>query len=383
MARVALNHVTKQFHGGTRALDDLSLEIPDGEFLILVGPSGCGKTTALRLIAGLEKATSGTIVIGDTTVNGVTPRDRDIAMVFQNYALYPHMTVYRNLGFGLRERRTPKREVDRRVREISAILGLDDLLKRRPAQLSGGQRQRVAMGRALVREPKVFLLDEPLSNLDAKLRVQMRAELKRLHAKLGITTIYVTHDQIEAMTLADRIVVMSAGQALQIGTPQEVFSRPANLFVAGFIGSPAMNLLRGRASARGSAETEIAAGELRFTRPGVPDGEVVVGIRPECLVPAPADPPGLAQPTQPGLDLEVDLVEPLGEQALVHGSVAGAAAHSGAEEEQAILAEPASRAPVTAVFPAAGLPGPGDRVRVRVDPGRIYLFSAATGEAIS
>ena len=376
MAKVALNHVTKEFHGGTRALDDLSLEIPDGEVLILVGPSGCGKTTALRLIAGLEKATSGTIMIGDTTVNGVSPRDRDIAMVFQNYALYPHMTVYRNLGFGLRERRTPRREVDRRVREISAVLGLDDLLKRRPAQLSGGQRQRVAMGRALVREPKAFLLDEPLSNLDAKLRVQMRAELKRLHAKLGNTTIYDTHDQIEAMTLADRIVVMSAGKALQVGTPQEVFSRPANLFVAGFIGSPAMNLLRGRASARGSAGTEITAGELRFTRPGVPDGEVVVGIRPESLAPAPADAAG------PALDLEVDLVEPLGEQALVHGTVAGTAAHSGAEEEQAILTEATSRAPVTAVLPAADLPGPGDRVRIRVAPERIYLFSAATGEAV-
>jgi sn-glycerol 3-phosphate transport system ATP-binding protein len=391
MARVALNNVTKQFHGGTCALDDLSLEIADGEFLILVGPSGCGKTTALRLIAGLEKATSGTIMIGDTTVNGISPRDRDIAMVFQNYALYPHMTVYRNLGFGLRERRTPRREVDRRVREISTVLGLGDLLKRRPAQLSGGQRQRVAMGRALVREPKVFLLDEPLSNLDAKLRVQMRAELKRLHAKLGITTIYVTHDQIEAMTLADRIVVMSAGQALQVGTPQEVFSRPANLFVAGFIGSPAMNLLRGKAAARGAGETEITAGELRFTRAGVPDGEIIVGVRPECLAPAPADTPGLAQPVQPShsiqpthptLDLEVDLVEPLGEQALVHGTVAGTAARSGAEEEQAILAEPTSRATVTAVFPAVGLPGPGDRVRVQVPPDRVYLFDAASGEAI-
>ena len=377
MARVALRNVTKQFHGGTCALDDLSLEVPDGEFLILVGPSGCGKTTALRLIAGLEKATSGTITIGDLTVNGVSPRDRDIAMVFQNYALYPHMTVYRNLGFGLRERRTPKREVDRRVREISAVLGLDELLKRRPAQLSGGQRQRVAMGRALVREPKVFLLDEPLSNLDAKLRVQMRAELKRLHAKLGITTIYVTHDQIEAMTLADRIVVMSAGKALQIGTPQEVFQRPANLFVAGFIGSPAMNLLRGRASAQGSAEAEITAGELRFTRDGVPDGEIIIGIRPESLAPAPADAAG------PALDLDVDLVEPLGEQALVHGTVAGTAARSGAEEEQAILTDDATtRAPVTAVFPAACLPGPGDRVRIRVAPERIYLFSAATGEAV-
>ncbi len=379
MAQVALNNVTKRFPGGTCALDELSLEISDGEFLILVGPSGCGKTTALRLIAGLERATSGTITIGDTTVNGVSPRDRDIAMVFQNYALYPHMTVYRNLGFGLRERRTPKREVDRRVREISTILGLDDLLKRRPAQLSGGQRQRVAMGRALVREPKAFLLDEPLSNLDAKLRVQMRAELKRLHAKLGITTIYVTHDQIEAMTLADRIVVMSAGKALQIGSPQEVFARPANLFVAGFIGSPAMNLLRGRASAQGSADTEITAGDLRFTRPGVPDGEIIVGIRPESLVPVPADAAGLAHPT---LDLEVDLVEPLGEQALVHGTVAGSAAQSGAEEEQAILTEAPSRAPVTAVLPAAGLPSPGDRVRVRAAEDRIYLFDAATGEAV-
>jgi sn-glycerol 3-phosphate transport system ATP-binding protein len=376
MARVALNNVTKRFPGGTCALDGLSLEISDGEFLILVGPSGCGKTTALRLIAGLERATSGTITIGDTTVNGVSPRDRDIAMVFQNYALYPHMTVYRNLGFGLRERRTPKREVDRRVREISGVLGLDELLKRRPAQLSGGQRQRVAMGRALVREPKAFLLDEPLSNLDAKLRVQMRAELKRLHAKLGITTIYVTHDQIEAMTLADRIVVMSAGQALQIGTPQEVFSRPANLFVAGFIGSPAMNLLRGQARAQGSQDTEITAGDLRFTRAGVPGGEVIVGIRPESLVPVTADAGG------PTLDLEVDLVEPLGEQALVHGTVAGSAAQSGAEEEQAILTEAPSRAPVTAVLPSAGLPGPGDRVRLRPAPDRIYLFDAATGEAV-
>ena len=232
------------------------------------------------------------------------------------------------------------------------------------------------MGRALVREPKVFLLDEPLSNLDAKLRVQMRAELKRLHAKLGITTIYVTHDQIEAMTLADRIVVMSAGKALQVGTPQEVFSRPANLFVAGFIGSPAMNLLRGKAVARGSGDTEITAGELRFTRAGVPDGEIIVGVRPESLAPVPADAAG------PAVDLEVDLVEPLGEQALVHGTVAGTAARSGAEEEQAILTEATSRAPVTAVFPAASLPGPGDRVRIRVPPERVYLFSATSGEAV-
>ena len=378
MADVTFENVSKEFPGGTFAVDDLTLDVGDGELLILVGPSGCGKTTALRLIAGLEKPTAGTIRIGAETVNGVSPRDRDIAMVFQNYALYPHMTVYRNLAFGLKERRTPKRETDRRVREISSVLSLDELLKRRPAQLSGGQRQRVAMGRALVREPKVFLLDEPLSNLDAKLRVQMRAELKRLHKRVGITTVYVTHDQVEAMTLADRIVVMSAGKALQIGSPQDVFSRPANLFVAGFIGSPAMNLLQGRAGPApdGIGKTQVTAGELCFDRAGVPSGDVVVGIRPESMVPGGEDLPG------PSLDLEIELVEPLGESALVHGTVAGTAARSGAEEEQAILIDETSRAQVTAIFPASLQSRSGDRVRVRVDPERIYLFDAATGEAI-
>src|SRR5215471_7844726 len=376
MAQVSLEGITKEFPGGVRAVDDVSLEVPDGEFLVLVGPSGCGKTTALRLIAGLEKATSGTITIGSQVVNGISPRDRDIAMVFQNYALYPHMTVYRNLAFPLRERRTPKPEIARRVAEISSILGLDELLKRRPAQLSGGQRQRVAMGRALVREPAVFLLDEPLSNLDAKLRVQMRAELKRLHQKLGITTVYVTHDQVEAMTLADRMVVMSAGQTLQIGAPQEIYAEPVNLFVAGFIGSPAMNLLRGKA-----AGSRVTAGELTFERPGVPDGEVVVGIRPESLAPA-AIPESPGSPGPPCLDLHVDLVEPLGETTLVHGTVSGAAAESGAEEEQAILADPAARAPMTAVLASSHGARPGDRMHVAAAPDRIYLFDAATGEAI-
>ena len=235
MADVSFQDVTKEFPGATVAVD-----IPDGEFMILVGPSGCGKTTALRLVAGLETATSGAIKIARTNVTHLSPRDRDIAMVFQNYALYPHMSVYRNLAFGLRQRKTARAEVDRRVADISAMLGLDELLKRRPAQLSGGQRQRVAMGRALVREPKAFLLDEPLSNLDAKLRVQMRAELKRLHQQLNITTIYVTHDQVEAMTLGDRLAVMSAGKLLQVGTPQDVYERPTNVFVAHFIGSPPM-----------------------------------------------------------------------------------------------------------------------------------------------
>jgi sn-glycerol 3-phosphate transport system ATP-binding protein len=378
MADVAFENVSKEFPGGTFAVDDLTLGIGDGEFLILVGPSGCGKTTALRLIAGLEKPTAGTIRIGAETVNGISARDRDIAMVFQNYALYPHMTVYRNLAFGLRERRTPKRETDRRVREISSVLSLDELLKRRPAQLSGGQRQRVAMGRALVREPKVFLLDEPLSNLDAKLRVQMRAELKRLHKRVGITTVYVTHDQVEAMTLADRIVVMSAGKALQIGSPQEVFSRPVNLFVAGFIGSPAMNLLQGRAvpAPDGIGKTQVTAGDLCFDRTGVPSGDVVVGIRPESMV------PGGEELTGPSLDLEIELVEPLGTSVLVHGTVAGTAARSGAEEEKSILIDETSRAQVTAIFPASLQPASGDRVRVGVDPERIYLFDAATGEAI-
>ena len=233
-----------------RAVDDLSFEIEDGEFMILVGSSGCGKTTALRMIAGLEKPTAGTIRIGDRVVNDVSAKDRDIAMVFQNYALYPHMTVARNLAYPLRQRGVSKQEVGRRVQEVAEMLGLDTLLKRRPGQLSGGQRQRVAMGRALVREPEVFLLDEPLSNLDAKLRVQMRAELKRLHARLGITTVYVTHDQVEAMTLGHRIAVMSEGRLQQLGPPQEVYDSPSNVFVAGFIGSPPMNLLRAKRAER-------------------------------------------------------------------------------------------------------------------------------------
>src|SRR5438034_7422948 len=271
MAQVVLDHVTKVFDDQVMAVDDLTLTVGDGEFIILVGPSGCGKTTALRMLAGLEKVTSGRIAIDGRVINDVSPRDRDIAMVFQNYALYPHMTVFRNLAFGLRQRKVPSREIDRRVHEVSEILGLEDLLKRPPAQLSGGRRQRVAMGRALVREPKAFLLDEPLSNLDAKLRVQMRAELKRIHQRLGITTIYVTHDQVEAMTLGDRIVVMSNGRVQQIGPPQEVYSAPRNLFVAGFIGSPPMNLLRGR-----TADGRIHGGDLDLPWSGPDAAEVAV-----------------------------------------------------------------------------------------------------------
>src|SRR5512138_944669 len=251
MAGVVYEHVTKQF-GEVKAVNDLTLDIQDKEFLVLVGPSGCGKTTALRLLAGLEEISAGTIFIGDRVVNDVAPKDRDIAMVFQSYALYPHMSVYDNMAFGLRLRKTPKAQIDRRVKEAAGLLGIGELLQRKPKQLSGGQRQRVALGRAIVREPKVFLMDEPLSNLDAKLRVQTRAELIKLHRRLGITTIYVTHDQVEAMTMGDRIAVMNAGIVQQVDTPLNLYNHPANQFVAGFIGSPAMNFFE--ATVGGSRE---------------------------------------------------------------------------------------------------------------------------------
>jgi ABC-type sugar transport system ATPase subunit len=369
VGQVVFEHVNKVFPGGTVAIDDLSLEVPDGQFMILVGPSGCGKTTALRCVAGLETPTSGTIRVGDRVVNDVTPRDRDIAMVFQNYALYPHMTVYKNLAFGLRQRKTDKAEIDRRVSSVSTMLGLDDLLKRRPAQLSGGQRQRVAMGRALVREPSAFLLDEPLSNLDAKLRVQMRAELKRLHTRLGITTVYVTHDQIEAMTLGDRIAVMSNGKLQQLGPPQELYDEPTNLFVAGFIGSPPMNLIRGRAEGG-----RVTTGDLAFERGGVADGDVAVGIRPETVV---QQSDGL-----PSFELLVDVVEPLGDEVVVHGSTSGTTVETGAEEEELPTMLEGSRAPITARFDPGVRFQPGDRVRLGVPPERLHLFDLRTGAAI-
>src|SRR6266496_3544240 len=243
VASVTFNHVYKRFPGGTNAVNDLHIEIADKEFLVFVGPSGCGKSTSLRMLAGLEEITEGEILIGDRVVNNVAPKDRDVAMVFQSYALYPHMTVYDNMAFGLRLRKTPKQIIDQRVHEAAKSLGIEQLLDRRPRQLSGGQRQRVAVGRAIVREPAVFLMDEPLSNLDAKLRVQTRAEIARLHQRMGTTFVYVTHDQVEAMTMGSRICVLSAGELQQIGTPQELYDRPLNRFVAGFIGSPAMNFV--------------------------------------------------------------------------------------------------------------------------------------------
>ena len=373
MARVAFDEATKVYPGPVVALDHLTLDVADGEFLILVGPSGCGKSTALRMVAGLERISDGTISIGDRVVNDVPPKDRDIAMVFQNYALYPHMTVEKNLGFGLRRRHTPREDVRQRVDEMSEMLGLQDLLRRRPGQLSGGQRQRVAMGRALVREPEVFLLDEPLSNLDAKLRVQMRSELKRLHDRIGVTTIYVTHDQVEAITLGERIAVLSEGVLQQVGPPQDVYDHPANVFVAGFIGSPPMNLLKGNA-----AGGRIAVGEVEFVDRQVPDGEVLVGIRPEGLHPVGEAFDG------PVFEVSVEVVEPLGDEVLVHGSIEAHAAEERHEaEEVALLADgKRDRATITLRLPPEERPKPGSRLRVGVAQHKVRLFDAANGLAV-
>ena len=370
MAEIVFDHVSKVFDDGTLAVSDLNLTVNDGSLMVLVGPSGCGKTTSLRMVAGLEEVSAGEVRIGDRVVNEVAPKDRDIAMVFQNYALYPHMTVFENMAFGLRLRHIPKPEVNGRVDDTAKFLELYDLLRRKPGQLSGGQRQRVAMGRAIVREPKAFLMDEPLSNLDAKLRVQMRAELKRIHQRLGITTIYVTHDQVEAMTLGDRIVVMSNGRVQQIGKPQDVYRRPENLFVAGFIGSPPMNLLRGHCS-----DGRIRLGELELPWSGPDAPEVAVGLRPEDLRPA--------RDGGPSLEFVVDVVEPLGNEVVVHGTTAGTAVESGAEEEAEIpLVAEGARAAITAVFEPADEPAPGERMRLGVVPERVHLFDLRTREAI-
>ena len=313
MANVSLNNVFKKF-GKTEVIHGVSCDIKDGEFIVILGPSGCGKSTILRMIAGLEVITAGDISIDGKVVNRLEPADRDIAMVFQNYALYPHMTVYKNMAYGLRIRRMPKKEIDKRVRNAARILELSDFLDRKPRELSGGQRQRVAMGRCIVREPKVFLFDEPLSNLDAKLRVQMRLEIRKLHEDLKITSIYVTHDQVEAMTLGDRLIVMDNGYAAQIGSPLEVYERPATRFVAGFIGSPAMNFLDGRISPDGRA-VELAGGaELSLENGGLPEcggTDVTLGIRPEHFK--------FAGEKEGEIPLRVDHVEQLGADTLVHG----------------------------------------------------------------
>jgi len=369
MPGLTFDQVSKEFPGGTVAVRDLSLAIADGEFMIFVGPSGCGKTTALRMVAGLEKITSGTISIGDRVINDDSPRDRDIAMVFQNYALYPHMTVYKNLAFGLKERKMPKDEIAIRVNGVSSMLGIDDLLTRRPAQLSGGQRQRVAMGRALVREPAAFLLDEPLSNLDAKLRVQVRGDLKRLHQRLGITTIYVTHDQVEAMTLGDRVAVMSNGVLQQLGAPQDVYDRPANLFVAGFIGSPPMNLLR--AEARGGV---ASAGDLSLPIADLPDGDVVLGLRPEHLRPA--------TDGQPSMEFQVEVVEPLGDGVIVHGTVSGTLVTAPSGDDEVLPRLAGERAEITTKFEPTLRPSPGERMRLAIAAHHVHVFDGRTGDVI-
>ena len=388
MATVVLDKVNKQYANGFHAVHDLDLDIKDSEFLVLVGPSGCGKSTALRMVAGLEDISSGTLMIGDRVVNDVHPKDRDIAFVFQNYALYPHMTVRDNIGFALKLRRTPRHEIETRVEEAARLLELTSYLDRKPGQLSGGQRQRVAMGRAIVRRPQVFLMDEPLSNLDAKLRVQMRAEISRLQHNLGVTTIYVTHDQTEAMTMGDRVAVLSDGRLQQIDTPQNLYDNPDNLFVATFIGSPQMNLLLGRVDTAdagvsltlGSTRLDVPSGRLHAS-PALRDyngRDVIVGIRPEILEDVAVEP---ADETR-RLPVRVLLREGLGSEVVVHAQVdARAPAVETPQGENTLLTEGEGTGIIARLDP---------RTRVALDEPavfsveleRLHFFDPDTGLAI-
>jgi multiple sugar transport system ATP-binding protein len=375
MAGVTLNEVHKVYQGSepvprkwwevwkpsrrpneVHVVKGCDLEIKDGEFMVLVGPSGCGKSTTLRMVAGLEDVTKGEIKIGDRVVNDVSPKDRDIAMVFQSYALYPHMTVAENMSFGLKPRKYPPAEIEKRVKEAANLLDIGHLLERRPKELSGGQRQRVAMGRAIVRRPQVFLMDEPLSNLDAKLRVQMRAELQRLHHKLGVTTIYVTHDQTEAMTLGDRIVIMHNGYVQQCDSPLQLYQKPANLFVAGFIGSPGMNLIKAQAEG-GFAVHRLFKMKLPEGAAGA-QGEVTLGVRPQHLTLQEAVEPAVSVPA----DLEV--VEPLGSENFFFCRLADG------DEQVTLRTDASTRRDI------------GDRLSLRLDPKHVHVFSA-TGEALA
>jgi multiple sugar transport system ATP-binding protein len=390
MAGVSLIDVTKRYAGGQEAVAGLSIEIADGDLVVLVGPSGSGKSTALRMIAGLEELTSGEIWIGDRLVNDLAPRERDIAMVFQNYALYPHMTVRDNMGFALKLERMPKSRIDLKVREAAAALELDELLNRKPAQLSGGQRQRVAMGRAIVRQPRAFLMDEPLSNLDAKLRVQTREQIADLQKRLGVTTVYVTHDQTEALTLGDRIAVLRSGRLQQFGSPEDLYLRPANLFVAGFIGSPAMNLVAGTVS-DGVINLPFAELSLdqRLQRTFEQLGgarDVIVGLRPEDLEPVDAggNSGGLC------FDALVDTVESTGADLYAHTRIQGGLADSKhledlvSDDVGAARSRARDGAPrlVARLAPATGA-RPGSRITLRVDPDHIYIFDAASGLAMA
>jgi len=383
LGQIKLDQITKTYSGAsTNAVDQVSLEIADGEFLVLVGPSGCGKSTLLRMIAGIESVSEGQILIDEVDATHADPKERDIAMVFQSYALYPHMTVAENLSFGLRLRRMPKAERREKVGEVMRMLRLKELEKRKPGQLSGGQRQRVAMGRAMVREPTAFLMDEPLSNLDAKLRVAMRAELSRLHDRLGVTTVYVTHDQIEAMTLGDRVAVMKDGVLQQVDTPQALFHEPKNVFVAAFIGSPTLNLVE---ATRVDGNLEFGSHTLPIgprSAPDLPD-RVIVGIRPNYFEPAES-----ADPAWPRLPVTVEVVENLGaDMHLIFPidaprvDVEGAmAAGEGSASDEQLLAD--ERSLFTAALPARDAPAVGSSVELAIDTSRLQFFDPATGETI-
>jgi multiple sugar transport system ATP-binding protein len=382
MATVGFEHVTKRFGADIVAIDDLTLTVNEGEFLILVGPSGCGKTTALRLVAGLEEVTSGEIRIGERLVNDLPPTERDIAMVFQNYALYPHMSVQDNISFPLQQQRVKKTEVKQRVLEVARLLSIEELLARKPRELSGGQRQRVAIGRALVRRPQVFLMDEPLSNLDAKLRVQMRAELISLHQTLGITTIYVTHDQTEAMTLGDRVVVLNKGLVQQVDAPERLYRHPTNTFVASFIGSPAMNFLEGTLagdSLRLGSHTVTLPEALRRTL-ARSAGPVIVGLRPEDLVHADTD----ANSGGGSIPAEVQISEQLGPEVLVHLRPDGlTVVHVGDQAAQAEDEQPTELAEtLVARFEPSFSATPGDRITLSLNRDHLQLFDSDSGESL-
>ncbi len=378
MCPVTLEKLTKVYPNGYEAVHEFDLEVADGEFMVLVGPSGCGKTTAMRMVAGLEQISSGTLRIGDRIMNDVSPRDRDIAMVFQNYALYPHMTVGENIGFALKMKHTPKQEIVNKVRDTAEILGLTEWIDRKPGQLSGGQRQRVAMGRAIVREPKVFLMDEPLSNLDAKLRVQMRAEVARIQRRLGVATIYVTHDQVEAMTMGDRVAVMRDGKLQQVDTPQDLYDRPANEFVAGFMGSPPMNLIRCRVRS-GEDRVEVVFGDQVVELPWhytsshtlPPSGvDVVVGVRPEDVLVADAS-------STNTIKARVERREALGSEILVHLShldvtVGTEVATRDDARVSTLVAKMGPRSSVSV----------GDVLSVQISPEHAHFFDAVTGATL-
>jgi multiple sugar transport system ATP-binding protein len=395
MAEIVLDQVSKVYSGGVKGVNDLTLEISDGEFMVLVGPSGCGKSTALRSIAGLEEITSGTISIGGRVVNNLPPKDRDIAMVFQNYALYPHMTVEQNLAFGLQQRKTPKPEITRRVNEVARMLGIGEYLKRKPAALSGGQRQRVAMGRAIVREPRAFLMDEPLSNLDAKLRVSMRASLSQLHDRLAVTTVYVTHDQVEAMTLGHRVCVLRDGQLQQVDTPQALYDHPVNLFVAGFIGSPAMNFVNAELVRDDGPAVTFAGHRLPLKpaivadRPGLDDffgREIILGIRPAEFEDA-----SLADADWARMQVTANVTEELGSEIHViftldsapvhHPSISDAVAADGdTEDAGALLA--GGKSLWTARVASRSNVRPGQPIELAVHTSNLQFFDPATALAI-